>query len=143
MNFYEYAEQRLAPSNPAVDMLFSLVNSLVVLARFANTSLFLLQGKYPNLNERFLGLKQEYVENSAQRFYDGKYMTRELLWNGLIVRIMILKFCRYVFVTFVLSGNIGVRFAIGQLPQGGEVGEELESVPEESVCSVLRQSCNF
>ncbi|VVC25476.1 Zinc finger, C3HC4 RING-type,Zinc finger, RING-type,Zinc finger, RING/FYVE/PHD-type,Zinc finger, RING- [Cinara cedri] len=58
------------------------LQSIVIIfkaASFLNFLLFLRQGKYPTLAERFLSLLQE---STRQRNIEYTYMTRELLWHG-------------------------------------------------------------
>lgn len=51
-------------------------------ASFFNLLLFLQQGKYPTLAQRFLSLSQE---STRKRNIEYTYMTRELLWHGFSV----------------------------------------------------------
>lgn len=51
-------------------------------ASFFNFLLFLQQGKYPTLAQRFLGLS---LESTRTRNIEYTYMTRELLWHGFSV----------------------------------------------------------
>lgn len=87
-DIYDYIQERITELLGPNQWLYKFVvavNSLVIVAKFINMSLFLRTGKYPTLKERILRLEHEYVGNNMQRYYTSKYMTRELLWNGLIV----------------------------------------------------------
>lgn len=109
-HFYDYAQERLEfwKHYDNIKFIFTFLNGLLIIGRFVNISLFLMKGQYPNLNERLLGLKQEYVHDNAQRLYDTKYMTRELLWNGLIVRLIANFSCTQINTILIFLGNIGV-----------------------------------
>lgn len=52
---------------------------------FINLSAFLRNGTKPLLMERFLGLNHVYANENAQRQFQSKYLSRELLWHGFIV----------------------------------------------------------
>lgn len=87
-NVYHYVQERvidLAQPNLWLFGMITMLNNILIVAKFVNISLFLRNGKYPTLKERILGLEHEYVNNNVQRYYSSKYMARELLWNGLIV----------------------------------------------------------
>ncbi|XP_056635021.1 peroxisome biogenesis factor 2 [Diorhabda sublineata] len=73
----------LRPSHGMNNILFKLY-MVMKLLDFINLSVFLRNGVKPLLIERFLGLKQIYSSDNAQRRYDSKYLARELLWNGFI-----------------------------------------------------------
>lgn len=61
-------------------------------ASFLNFLMFLHQGKYPTLAQRFLSLSQE---STRKRNIEYTYMTRELLWHGFSV-------CNFLSIIFFL-----------------------------------------
>lgn len=70
-----------------MDFYFQINNLLFIVdilkvASFLNFLLFLQQGKYPTLAQRFLSLTQE---TTRKRSIEYNYMTRELLWHGFSV----------------------------------------------------------
>lgn len=73
------------PSHKLNNTLYK-IQLLLVVMNFINISIFLRYGVKPLLIERFLALDQEYASKKAPRLYGSKYMARELLWNGFIVR---------------------------------------------------------
>lgn len=88
-NCFDYIKNRLEfwkPSHRINTVIFK-INMVVVLLNFINMSVFLRHGEKPLLVERFLGLKQEFASESGPRHFESKYLARELLWNGFIVRI--------------------------------------------------------
>lgn len=59
-----------------------LILNILKAASFLNLLLFLQQGIYPTLAERFLSLSQE---STRKRNIGYTYMTRELLWHSFSV----------------------------------------------------------
>jgi hypothetical protein len=56
------------------------------LANLVNLLVFLTEGKHPTLVDRILGLQPISVAPPGQdRIVGYSYMTRELLWHGMIV----------------------------------------------------------
>ncbi|UIZ21264.1 hypothetical protein KXD40_001468 [Peronospora effusa] len=63
------------------------LETLVVTCQFVNLLVFLRKGSYRSLPERCLGMKLESITTStATRSINFEYMTRQLLWDGLMVR---------------------------------------------------------
>lgn len=83
-NCWEYFQQRAEILKLKHYEILTKISQFLLVANFINVSLFLRTGRYPQLIERILSLEQVYEGNNA-RIYNSKYMTRELLWNGLIV----------------------------------------------------------
>lgn len=73
----------------------SLIVNILKAASFLNLLLFLHQGKYPTLTQRFLSLSQE---STRKRNIEYTYMTRELLWHGFSVGIILFL---YYFITLI------------------------------------------
>jgi len=63
-----------------------LIVDVLKAASFLNFLLFLQQGKYPTLTQRLLSLSQE---STRKRNIEYTYMTRELLWHGFSVCIIV------------------------------------------------------
>jgi len=64
-----------------------LIVDVLKAVSFLNFLLFLQQGKYPTLVQRFLSLSQE---STRKRNIEYTYMTRELLWHGFSVCVILL-----------------------------------------------------
>ncbi|RQM14215.1 hypothetical protein DD237_003320 [Peronospora effusa] len=61
------------------------LETLVVTCQFVNLLVFLRKGSYRSLPERCLGMKLESITTStATRSINFEYMTRQLLWDGLM-----------------------------------------------------------
>uniref|UniRef100_M4BXV1 RING-type E3 ubiquitin transferase (cysteine targeting) n=1 Tax=Hyaloperonospora arabidopsidis (strain Emoy2) TaxID=559515 RepID=M4BXV1_HYAAE len=61
------------------------LETLVITCQFVNLLVFLHKGTYRSLTERCLGLKLESIAPStAPRLINFEYMTRQLLWGGLM-----------------------------------------------------------
>ncbi|CAI5745515.1 unnamed protein product [Peronospora destructor] len=61
------------------------LETLVVTCQFVNLLVFLRKGSYRSLPERCLGMKLESIAPStAPRSINFEYMTRQLLWDGLL-----------------------------------------------------------
>ena len=56
--------------------------------KLANFAMFINQGRYPTIPHRLLEVTLEPVDKDAIRTVDFEYMNRQLLWQGLIVRIL-------------------------------------------------------
>lgn len=78
----------------------SLIVNILKAASFLNLLLFLHQGKYPTLTQRFLNLSQE---STRKRNIEYTYMTRELLWHGFSVGILL--FSSLFYNTYINSLN--------------------------------------
>lgn len=92
-----YAKQRIERqklSSWLHDLIFHLDTFFKVYSLW-NISCFLLYGEKPRLIERILGLNQTYAYDSAQRTFNSKYLARELLWNGFIVRALRWNLSKY------------------------------------------------
>lgn len=70
-----------SPSNNCINNIdgLQLIVDILKAGSFLNFLLFLQQGKYPTLIQRFLSLSQE---STRKRNIEYTYMTRELLWHG-------------------------------------------------------------
>ncbi|CAI5727295.1 unnamed protein product [Hyaloperonospora brassicae] len=61
------------------------IETVVATCQFVNLLVFLRRGTYPSLAERCLGMKLESIAPStAPRLINYEYMTRQLLWGGLM-----------------------------------------------------------
>ncbi|EEY69439.1 peroxisome assembly protein, putative [Phytophthora infestans T30-4] len=61
------------------------LETLVITCQFVNLLIFLRKGTYRSLPERCLGMKMESITPStAPRSINFEYMTRQLLWEGLM-----------------------------------------------------------
>ncbi|KAG1708436.1 hypothetical protein DVH05_025115 [Phytophthora capsici] len=61
------------------------IETLVITCQFVNLLVFLRKGTYRSLPERCLGMKMESIAPStAPRSINFEYMTRQLLWDGLM-----------------------------------------------------------
>ncbi|KAF1789396.1 Zinc finger, RING-type, conserved site [Phytophthora cactorum] len=61
------------------------LETLVITCQFVNLLVFLRKGMYRSLPERCLGMKMESITPStAPRSINFEYMTRQLLWEGLM-----------------------------------------------------------
>ncbi|KAL4119517.1 hypothetical protein QTP88_012323 [Uroleucon formosanum] len=78
----EYIQSKVeSSSNNFVNNIsnLQLIVDVLKVSSFLNFLLFLKQGKYPTLTQRFLSLSQE---STRKRNIGFTYMTRELLWHG-------------------------------------------------------------
>ncbi|XP_015367050.1 PREDICTED: peroxisome biogenesis factor 2 isoform X2 [Diuraphis noxia] len=78
----EYIQSKVeSPSNNFISNIsnLQLIVDVLKAASFLNFLLFLKQGKYPTLTQRFLSLSQE---PTRKRSIEYTHMTRELLWHG-------------------------------------------------------------
>ncbi|KUF77361.1 Peroxisome biogenesis protein 2 [Phytophthora nicotianae] len=65
--------------------LMKKLETLVITCQFVNLLIFLRKGTYRSLPERCLGMKMESITPStAPRSINFEYMTRQLLWEGLM-----------------------------------------------------------
>jgi len=69
-----------------IKLIFHWTEITIQLASLVNLLVFLTEGKHPTLVDRILGLQPVSVALPGQdRTVGYSYMTRELLWHGLIV----------------------------------------------------------
>jgi hypothetical protein len=69
-----------------IKLLFHWADTTFQLASLVNLLVFLTEGKHPTLVDRIVGLQPVSVAPPGQdRAVGYSYMTRELLWHGLIV----------------------------------------------------------
>lgn len=84
---------------------------------FINLSVFLRTGIKPLLLDRLLDLNQVYATDNIPRRFGNSYLTRELVWNGFIVRKII--FVEFIFlITFLkIIGTFSISTTVNQLSQ--------------------------
>ena len=90
--FSKYAEERLIESqfviisqnNNKVRSFLEWTANIIQLLEFLNLLLFLHRGTQPHLIERLLGIFSQSASTHKPRSIGYSYMTRELLWHGLI-----------------------------------------------------------
>lgn len=74
-----------APTRERMLTALKKLETLVVTCQFINLLIFLRKGSYRSLPERCLGMKMESITPStAPRSINFEYMTRQLLWDGLM-----------------------------------------------------------
>ncbi|KAE8967606.1 hypothetical protein PR003_g17986 [Phytophthora rubi] len=72
-------------SRERILLVMKKLETLVITCQFVNLLVFLRKGKYRSLPERCLGMKMESISPStAPRSINFEYMTRQLLWDGLM-----------------------------------------------------------
>lgn len=64
----------------------TLFEIAIRMLNFINLSVFLRIGQKPLLLDRLLDLNQVYATDNIPRRFGNAYLTRELVWNGFIVR---------------------------------------------------------
>lgn len=70
--------------NDKLKFYFEWIANIIRILEFVNLILFLHRGTQPNLIERLLGISSQSAITNRPRNIGYSYMTRELLWHGLI-----------------------------------------------------------
>lgn len=86
-----YFREKFAYWKPShrINKIFDLIEGIYKILHFINLSVFLKTGTMPSLIDRILGLNQIYSVKFAPRAQTSKFLTRELLWNGMIVSLIL------------------------------------------------------
>jgi Pex2 / Pex12 amino terminal region/Zinc finger, C3HC4 type (RING finger) len=86
--------------SPALWPSVQRVDAIVKLLSVANFAAFLLNGRYPTLAHRVLGLRYVWAGPSAARVLSFEYMNRQLVWQG---------FTEFLMFAVPLLASSGVR----------------------------------
>ncbi|XP_065643469.1 peroxisome biogenesis factor 2 [Hydra vulgaris] len=82
--------------NPHITLFVSKLGTLFQLAEFVNYVLFIKNGEYLNLFDRFFNWKTIRLDKPSPRYIDYTYMRKELLWSKITETV----FCVLPFINF-------------------------------------------